>query len=139
MTEHSHELHYQSIWFIQLQRYFDYHLQIVERKTLYLLHHWWWRYHSWKDSWNVASMSILNSWSIKLHCIRLRFSVHLHSLKVSLQMTEYFSLIVHHLSSSDQWLKRTSQSECWAISLFLLFIHAEWLIQVTTYDWVCWQ
>ncbi len=131
MTEHSHELHYQSIWFIQLQHYSDCHLQIVERKTLYFLHHWWWRYHSWKDSWNVASINILNSRFIKLHCIQSRFSVHLHSLKVSLQMTEHFSLIVHRLSSSDQWSKRTSQSECRVISLFLLFIHAEWLVQVT--------
>ena len=136
MIKHSHELHYWSIWFIWLQRYSDCHLQIIERKTLYLLHHWWWRYHSQKDSWNVASMSILNLWFIKLHCIWSRFSVHLHSLKVSLQMIKHFSLIVHHLSFSDQWLKWTSQSKCWAISSFLLFIHAEWLIQVTIHDWV---
>ncbi len=69
---------------LQLQHYSDCHLQIVERKTLYFLHHWWWRYHSRKDSWNVASMSISNLQFIKLHCIWLRFSVHLHSLKVSL-------------------------------------------------------
>ncbi len=138
MTKHSHELHYQFIWFIQLQRYSDYHLQIVERKTLYFLHHWWWRYHSQKDSWNVALMSILNSWFIKLHCIQSRFSVHLHSLKVSLQTTECFSSIVHHLSFSDQRSKRINQSECWAISSFLLFIHAEWLIQVIIHDQVCW-
>ncbi len=111
MIKHSHELHYWSIWFIQLQRYSDCHLQIVERKTLYFLHHWWWRYHSRKDSWNVASINILNLRFIKLHCIRLRFSVHLHSLKVSLQMIEHFSLIVHHLSFSDWWSKWTSQSE----------------------------
>ncbi len=128
MTEHSHELHYQFIWFIQLQRYSNCHLQIIERKTLYLLHHWWWRYYSWKDSWNVASMSISNSWFIKLHCIQSRFSVHLHSLKVSLQTTEHFSLIVHHLSSSDQRSKRISQSECWMIFSFFLFIYAERLI-----------
>ncbi len=137
MIEHSHELHYQSIWFVWLQRYSDYHLQIVKRKTLYFLHHWWWRYHSRKNSWNVASINILNSRFIKLHCIQSRFSVHLHSLKVSLQTTEHFSLIVHRLSLSDQRSKWTSQSECWAISLFLLFIHAEWLIQVTIHDWVC--
>ena len=139
MTEHSHELHYWFIWFVRLQRYSDCHLQIVERKILYFLHQWWWRYHSRKDSWNVASMSILNLRFIKLHCIQLRFSVHLHSLKVSLQMTEHFSLIVHHLSFSDQRSKWMSQSECWAIFSFLLFIHAEWLIQVTIHDWVCQQ
>ncbi len=137
MTEHSHELHYWFIWFVRLQCYSDCHLQIVKRKTLYFLHHWWWRYHSWKDSWNVASMNISNSWFIKLHCIQLRFSVHLHSLKVSLQTTEHFSLIVHHLSLSDQRSKQMNQSECQAISSFLLFIHAEWLIQVTTHDQVC--
>ncbi len=134
MTEHSHELHYQSIWFIQLQRYFDCHLQIVKRKTLYFLHYWWWRYHSQKNSWNVALMSILNLRSIKLHWVQLRFSVHLHSLKVSLQMTEHFSSIIHHLSLSDQRSKRTSQSECQKISSFLLFIYAEWLIQVIAHD-----
>ncbi len=32
--------------------------------------------------------------------------------------------------------KRTSQSECQKISSFLLFIHAEWLIQVITHNWV---
>ena len=51
-----------------------------------------------------------------------RFSVHLHSLKVSLQMTEHFSLIIHRLSLSDWWSKWTSQSKYWAISLFLLFM-----------------
>ncbi len=136
MTKYSHELHYWFIWFVWLQRYFDCHLQIVERKTLYFLHHWWWKYYSWKDSWNVALMSILNSQSIKLYCIQSRFSVHFHSLKVSLQMTEHFSSIIHHLSLSDWWLKWMSQSECRAISSFLLFIHAEWLIQVTIHDWV---
>jgi len=60
-------------------------------------------------------------------------------MKVSLQMTEHFSSIVHHLLFSDQWSKWTSQSEYQAISLILLFIYAEWLIQVTTYDWVCQQ
>ncbi len=128
MIKHSHELHYWFIWFVQLQRYSDCHLQIVKRKTLYFLHHWWWRYYSWKDSWNVALMSILNLRFIKLHCIWSRFSVHLHSLKVSLQMTEHFSLIVHCLSLSDQRSKRTSQSECWAISSFFLFIYAKRLI-----------
>ena len=128
MTKYNHELHYQFIWFVWLQCYSDCHLQIVERKTLYLLYHWWWRYHSQKDSWNVASMNILNSQFIKLHCIWLKFSVHLHSLKVSLQTTEHFSLIVYHLSFSDRRSKRTSQSKCRAISLFLLFVHAERLI-----------
>ncbi len=136
MIKHSHEFHYWFIWFIWLQHYFNCHLQIVERKTLYFLHHWWWKYHSWKDSWNVASMNILNLWFIKLHYIQLRFSVHLHSLKVFLQMIKHFSLIVHHLSSSDQWSKQTSQSKYWVISSFFLFIHTEWLIQMITYDWV---
>ena len=128
MTRHSNELHYQFIWFIWLQCYFDCHLQIIKRKTLYLLHHWWWRYHSWKDSWNADSMSILNSWFIKLHSIWSKFAIHLYTMKVSLQTTEHFSLIVHHLSSSNQWSKWTSQSKHQAISLILLFIYAEWLI-----------
>ena len=137
MTRHSNELHYQSIWFKWVQRYSDDHLQIVKEKALYFLHHWRWRYHCWKDSWNADSMSISNSWSIKLHSIWSKFAIHLYTMKVSLQTTEHFSLIVHHLSSSDRWSKRTSQSECRAISLFLLFIHAKRLIQVTTHDQVC--
>ncbi len=128
MTRHSNELHYQSIWFKRVQRYFDDHLQIIKIKTLYFLHHWWWRYHCQKDSWNADSMSILNSWFIKLHNIWSRFAIHLYTMKVSLQTTEHFSLIVHHLLFSDQWSKWTSQSEHWAISLILLFIYAERLI-----------
>ena len=105
------------------------HFQIfIWRKILYLLYHWWWRYHSWKDSWNADSMSISNSWSIKLHSIWLRFAIHLYTMKVSLQTTEHFSSIVHRLSFSDQWSKQTSQSEHQAISLILLFIYAERLI-----------
>ncbi len=128
MTRHSNELHYQFIWFVQLQRYSDCHLQIIERKTLYFLHHWWWRYHSWKDSWNADSRDILNSWFIKLHSIWSRFTIHLYTMKVSLQMTKHFSLIVHRLSFSDWWSKRTSQSEHQVISSILLFIYAEQLI-----------
>ncbi len=139
MTRYNNELHYQSIWFKRIQRYSDDHLQIVKRKALYFLHHWWWRYHCQKDSWNADSMNILNSWFIKLHSIWLRFAIHLYTMKVSLQTTKHFSSIVHHLSFSDWWSKRTSQSEHRVISLILLFIYAEQLIQVTTHDQVCWQ
>ena len=128
MIKHSNELHYQFIWFKQIQRYSDNHLQIVKRKTLYFLHHWWWRYHCWKDSWNADSMSILNLWCIKLYSIWLRFAIHFYTMKVPLQTTEYFSSIIHCLSFSDWWSKRISQSERWAISLILLFIYAERLI-----------
>ncbi len=128
MIKHSNELHYWFIWFKRIQRYSDNHLQIIKRKTLYFLHHWWWKYHCQKDSWNADSMNILNSWFIKLHSIWLRFVIHLYTMKVSLQTTEHFSSIVHHLSSSDQWSKRTSQSEHEVISSILLFIYAEWLI-----------
>ncbi len=82
MTRHSNELYYQSIWFERVQHYSDDHLQIVKRKTLYFLHHWWWRYYCRKDSWNADSMSILNSWSIKLHSIWSRFAIHLYTMKV---------------------------------------------------------
>ena len=139
MTRHSNELHYWFIWFVQLQRYSDCHLQIVKRKTLYFLHHWWWRNCSWKNSENVDSVNILNSWFTQLHCIWQRYAIHLYSMKVSLQTTEHFSSIVHRLSLSDRRSKQMSQSECQALSAFLLFIHAERLIQVTTYDQVCRQ
>ena len=128
MTRHSNELYYWFIWFKRVQHYSDDHLQIVKEKTLYFLHHWWWKYHCQKDSWNADSMSILNSWFIKLHSIWLRFAIHLYTMKVSLQTTEHFSLIIHHLSFSNQWSKRTSQSKHQVISLILLFIYAEWLI-----------
>ncbi len=134
MIKHNNELHYWSIWFKRVQRYSDNYLQIIKEKTLYFLHHWWWKYHCWKDNWNADSMSILNSWFIKLHSIWSRFAIHLYTMKVSLQTTEHFSSIVHHLSFSDWWSKRTSQLEHQAISLILLFIYAEWLIQMTIHD-----
>jgi len=81
-------------------------------------------------------MSVLNLWFIELHCVQLRFAVHFHSLKVSLQATKHFSSIVHSLSSSDQWSKWMNKSENQKISSFLLFIHAEWLIQVIVHDQV---
>ncbi len=128
MTRHSNELYYWSIWFERVQCYSDDHLQIVKEKTLYFLHYWWWRYHCQKDSWNADSMSILNSWFIKLHSVWSKFAIHLYTMKVSLQTTEHFSSVVHHLSFSDQRSKRTSQSEHQVISLILLFIYAERLI-----------
>ncbi len=128
MTRHSNELHYWSIWFKWVQRYSDDHLQIIKKRALYFLHHWWWRYYCQKDSWNVDSMSILNLWFIKLHSIWLRFTIHLYTMKVSLQTTEHFSSIVHRLSFSDQRSKWISQSEHQAISLILLFVYVEWLI-----------
>ncbi len=124
MIEHSHELHYWSIWFVQLQRYSDCHLQIVERKTLYFLHHWWWKYHSRKDSWNVASMSISNSWFIKLHCIQLRFSVHLHSLKVSLQISLWLFIIYH--SQIDNQSERVNQNIKRYLWFFCSYMQNDW-------------
>ncbi len=115
-------------YFISQQHYSDDHLQIIKRKTLYFLHHWWWRYHCQKDSWNANLMNILNSWFIKLYSIWSKFAIHLYTMKVSLQMTEHFALIVHRLSFSDQWSKRMSQSKHQAISLILLFVYAERLI-----------
>ncbi len=138
MTQHSHEFYYQFILFWWLQRDFDCSLQIIKEKTLHFLHHWWWRYHSRKNNWAVNLMSILNSWFTQLHCVQSRFAVHFHSLKVSLQMTKHFSLIVHSLSLTDWWSERMSKSKCWKISLFLLLIHAERLIQMIVHDQVCW-
>ena len=132
MIEHNHELHYWFIWFVWLQCYSDCHLQIVERKTLYFLHHWWWRYHSWKDSWNVASINILNLWFIKLHCIQLRFSVHLHSLKVSLQMTEHFSLIVHHsqINNQSKWVNQNVKQYLHSFCSYMQNNWFKWLLMI---------
>ena len=79
MTRHSNELHYQSIWFKQVQRYSDNHLQIVKEKTLYFLHHWWWRYHCQKDA------EMLIQWVYQTH--------DLSSFIVSDQSSQFISIL----------------------------------------------
>ncbi len=82
-------------------------------------------------------MSILNSRSIKLHCIRLRFSVHLHSLKFLCKwLSISFQLfIVYHFQIDDQ-SERVNQNIKRYLWFFCSYMQNDWFKWLSMIEFV---
>ena len=126
MTEHSHEFHYQSIWFVRLQRYSDCHLQIVKRKTIFcitddeditvektaeMLLQWVYWTHS------LLSFIVFN-WDSQFIFILWKFLC--KWLSISLQL-----FIVYHLQINDQseWINQNVEQY---LCFFCSYMQNDW-------------